>query len=161
MSVWKMAGKLLRRSGTAALLNVHVSHSAIGAQPRLRCHGGVCPRAAIRALVSKTRFKVLGPSWVKDHNAVARYVKNAPTIQSRRPLDAYLALYEYAFVNVLMRGPSQRWPLSAFSTRCRYEISTWSVYVPALLFNVSLPFDKNGDSLQLPPCQPSPKQASP
>ncbi|KAL3215254.1 hypothetical protein MRX96_006532 [Rhipicephalus microplus] len=107
-------------------------------------------RAAIRALVSKTRFKVLGPSWVKDHNAVERYVKNVPTIQSRRPLDAYLALYEYAFVNVLMRGPSQRWPLSAFSTRCRYEISTRSVYVPALLFNVSLPFDKNADSLQLP-----------
>ncbi|KAH8041334.1 hypothetical protein HPB51_014615 [Rhipicephalus microplus] len=107
-------------------------------------------RAAIRALVSKTRFKVLGPSWVKDHNAVERYVKNVPTIQSRRPLDAYLALYEYAFVNVLMRGPSQRWPLSAFSTRCRYEIPTRSVYVPALLFNVSLPFNKKADSLQLP-----------
>ncbi|KAH7961192.1 hypothetical protein HPB52_005197 [Rhipicephalus sanguineus] len=98
-------------------------------------------RAAIRTLVSKTRFKVLGPSWVKDNNAVERYVKNFPTFQSQRPLDAYLALYEYAFVNVMLRGPSQRWPLSAFSTRCRYEISARSVYVPALLFNVSLSFD--------------------
>ncbi|KAH6939212.1 hypothetical protein HPB50_016520 [Hyalomma asiaticum] len=106
-------------------------------------------RAAIRTLVTKARFKVLGPSWVKDKNAVERYVKNVPTFQNLRPLDAYLALYEYAFVNLMLRGPSQRWPLSAFSTRCRYEISTRSVYVPALLFNVSLPFD-NAEALQLP-----------
>ncbi|KAH7966380.1 hypothetical protein HPB49_015713 [Dermacentor silvarum] len=108
-------------------------------------------KAAIRTLVSKTRFKVLGPSWVKDKNAVERYAKNVPTFQSQRPLDAYLALCEYAFVNVLLRGPSQRWPLSAFSTRCRYELSTRSVYVPALLFNVSLPFDNmSANALQLP-----------
>ncbi|KAL1431266.1 hypothetical protein MTO96_014641 [Rhipicephalus appendiculatus] len=49
-------------------------------------------KAAIRKLVSKTRFKVLGPSWVKDNNAVERYVKNVPALQSQatagRILDA-------------------------------------------------------------------------
>ncbi|KAK8760703.1 hypothetical protein V5799_028031 [Amblyomma americanum] len=108
-------------------------------------------RASVRTVVSNTRFKVLGPSWVKDMNAVERYAKNVPAFETQRPLDAYLALYEYAFVSSMLRGPSQRWPLSTFATRCNYELSTRNVYVPALLFNVSLPFDNSSTNVfQIP-----------
>ncbi|KAH9370085.1 hypothetical protein HPB48_001962 [Haemaphysalis longicornis] len=107
-------------------------------------------KIAIRNVLSSTQFKVLGPNWISESGAVGRYLRALPTVRSpHTALDSYTALYEATFLDSMSHGCSQRWGRSIFATHCWHRRHPRAVFVPLLLFNVSLWDDASTQSLQI------------
>ncbi|KAH6938528.1 hypothetical protein HPB50_010274 [Hyalomma asiaticum] len=92
-------------------------------------------RTTIKRIVSNINFQVLGPSWLKDGLISMKYF--SPT-SNATAFEAYVELHERMFVETLSLGSSGRWTHSAFSTTCWYERNPSTIYVPALVFNITL-----------------------
>ncbi|KAH9383134.1 hypothetical protein HPB48_023869 [Haemaphysalis longicornis] len=99
-------------------------------------------RAGIRNVVSKTRFETLAPTWIFNQTLVDEYARNAPSVDGGKPLQSYAAIHEYSFMSSLSRGYGARWARSIFSANCWYERKPRTMYIPALLFNATLLFDR-------------------
>ncbi|KAH6930670.1 hypothetical protein HPB50_016591 [Hyalomma asiaticum] len=106
-------------------------------------------RAAIQKIVSTTRFETLAPAWIFNGTLVAEYAQGIPPTASERPLQSYAAAHEYNLVSSLTRPNDERWARSVFTTNCWYERMPRIVYIPMLLFNLSLLVDDSVYNFQL------------
>ncbi|KAK8785215.1 hypothetical protein V5799_008418 [Amblyomma americanum] len=95
-------------------------------------------KAAIRALVPEIKLEVLAPASVKEASLFATYVDKL-SVSKATAFETYAELHEQTFLATLSHGSSGRWTRSAFSTTCWYERNPNIIYVPALVFNVTLP----------------------
>lgn len=95
-------------------------------------------RTVIGNLISKTQFKVLGPSWIRDRALLDNYIRSIPPTSSEKWLESFTTVHEYTLLSYLSHGSSERWSHSFLSTNCWYERNPRTVYVPALLFNLTL-----------------------
>ncbi|KAL1435413.1 hypothetical protein MTO96_000090 [Rhipicephalus appendiculatus] len=89
----------------------------------------------IKRIVSGINFRVLGPSWLKDG---LMSTKNFSPVSNATAFETYVELHERAFVKTLSLGSAGRWTRSAFSTTCWHERYPSTIYVPALVFNITL-----------------------
>ncbi|KAL3226683.1 hypothetical protein MRX96_048943 [Rhipicephalus microplus] len=106
-------------------------------------------RVAIQKIVSKTRFETLAPAWIFNETHISEYAQKIPPTSSERPLQSYTAVHEYNLITSLTRPTNERWARSMFTTNCWYERGPRSIYVPILLFNVTLLFDDRDYQFQL------------
>ncbi|KAH7946279.1 hypothetical protein HPB49_022502 [Dermacentor silvarum] len=106
-------------------------------------------RGAIRKIVSTTRFETLAPAWIFNKTLVGEYAQRIPPTASERPLQSYAAVHEYSFVSALTRHTDERWARSTFTTNCWYERGPRSIYIPVLLFNLTLLFDNSVYNFEL------------
>ncbi|KAH7951276.1 hypothetical protein HPB52_007237 [Rhipicephalus sanguineus] len=106
-------------------------------------------RGAIQKIVSKTRFVTLAPAWIFNKTLIGEYAQRIPPTASERPLQSYAAVHEYNLVSSLTRPTYERWARSIFTTNCWYERRPRSIYVPTLLFNVTLLLDDRDYNFQL------------
>ncbi|CAN8027919.1 unnamed protein product [Ixodes persulcatus] len=105
-------------------------------------------KAAIRSIINNTDFKVLSTSWIKDNDRFNDYVGATPSLHSNC-LDSYLAAHEHSFLAGLTRSSSERWSQSTFSTNCWSERGPRTIYIPMLVFNITLAFAKDINAFQL------------
>ncbi|XP_075743960.1 uncharacterized protein LOC142802798 [Rhipicephalus microplus] len=61
--------------------------------------------------------------------------------------ETYVELHERTFVQTLSFGSSGRWTRSAFSSTCWHERYPSTIYVPALVFNITLPLSEKSRHL--------------
>ncbi|KAL1475995.1 hypothetical protein MTO96_036865 [Rhipicephalus appendiculatus] len=106
-------------------------------------------RVAIKKIVSKTRFVTLAPAWIFNKTLIGEYGQRIPPTSSERPLQSYAAVHEYNLISSLTRPTDERWARSIFTTNCWYERGPRSIYVPVLLFNVTLLLDDRDYNFQL------------
>ncbi|KAH6931162.1 hypothetical protein HPB50_022593 [Hyalomma asiaticum] len=106
-------------------------------------------RAAIQKIVSTTRFETLAPTWIFNKSLVGEYAQRIPPTASERPLQSYAAVHEYNLVSALTRPTDQHWTRSIFTTNCWYERVPRSIYIPMLLFNLTLLSDDRVYNFQL------------
>ncbi|XP_040063595.1 neprilysin-1-like [Ixodes scapularis] len=106
-------------------------------------------KIAIRHLITKTQFKVLGAFWMNDKSLLNEYIRKIPSNFSTTALDTYVLTFEYNFLSTLTRSSYERWSHTAFSTNCWFERHPRTIYVPMLLFNSTLALDNRTDSFQL------------
>ncbi|KAM7301574.1 neprilysin-2-like [Ixodes scapularis] len=105
-------------------------------------------KVIIRSLISKTKLQIFSAPWTRDKKLLEEFVGKVPS-SSRQSLDTYVMAHEYAFVDMLRRKSSEQWPRSAFSTSCWYDPGSRTIYVPVLVFNVSLAQSEEMPLLQL------------
>ncbi|KAH6938529.1 hypothetical protein HPB50_010275 [Hyalomma asiaticum] len=112
-------------------------------------HFSVFSKAAFRDVLTNTRFRVLGPSWITDGAATEDYIQALPTIRpAHTALQSYTGVYEATFLHSLSRSFSQQWARSMFATDCWYRLNPRTLYVPLLAFNVTLWSHPSTKSLQ-------------
>lgn len=104
---------------------------------------------AIRNVVSKIDFKILGPSWLNSKALIDNYVQKLPSSTARKGLESYIAIHEFNFASRLSRGSSDRWSRSVFETNCWFDRTPRTVYIPLLLFNVSIPLEDDANPGQV------------
>ncbi|EEC17488.1 conserved hypothetical protein [Ixodes scapularis] len=105
-------------------------------------------KVIIHSLISKTKLQIFSAPWTRDKKLLEEFVGKVPS-SSRQSLDTYVMAHEYAFVDMLRRKSSEQWPRSAFSTSCWYDPGSRTIYVPVLVFNVSLAQSEEMPLLQL------------
>ncbi|CAN8021327.1 unnamed protein product [Ixodes persulcatus] len=105
-------------------------------------------KVIIRSLISKTKLQIFSAPWTRDKKLLEKFVGNLPS-SSAQGLDSYVMAHEYAFVDMLRRKSSEQWPRSAFSTSCWHDPGSRTIYVPVLVFNVSLAQNEEMPLLQL------------
>ncbi|CAN8003759.1 unnamed protein product, partial [Ixodes hexagonus] len=106
-------------------------------------------KAVIRSLISKTRFEIFCASWMREESLLEKFVGNLLLSSGQNVLESYILVHEYVFVDMLRRKSSEQWPRSAFSTGCWHEPGSRTIYVPMLVFNVSLAQNADMTPLQL------------
>ncbi|XP_040078841.3 neprilysin-21-like [Ixodes scapularis] len=94
-------------------------------------------KTVIQVLISTTTFKIMGASWIYNKN-LDMQIDDPALYKINSALHSYVSVQEMAFMTKIARGSSNRWPLSAFSTDCWYESGSRTIYVPMLIFSVSL-----------------------
>ncbi|XP_064470184.1 neprilysin-1-like [Ornithodoros turicata] len=99
-------------------------------------------------LLSQSRFLLLYPPWLSDIAQVDEFQRVLPRVVPGQGLQAFYSLRAKSFFESLRKGPENRWLGSAFDTDCRHSDNT--VFVPALLFNISLAAHENSTVFQLP-----------
>ncbi|KAH9370120.1 hypothetical protein HPB48_015125 [Haemaphysalis longicornis] len=109
----------------------------------------------IRDLLSGTPFRIIAPDWLSDTRLVEHYVTNIPLPAANQSgLESYANSHEYTFLASIARPSSQRWTRSALSTDCWHELDPPTIYVPALVFNVThahVPISDAQQSLRIGP----------
>ncbi|KAH8042240.1 hypothetical protein HPB51_021324 [Rhipicephalus microplus] len=98
----------------------------------------------IKRIVSGINFQVLGPLWLKDDLMSTWYLSPASNTTA---FETYVELHECAFVQTLSFGSSGRWTRSAFRSTCWHERYSSTIYVPALVFNITLPLSEKSRHL--------------
>ncbi|KAG0440646.1 hypothetical protein HPB47_016234 [Ixodes persulcatus] len=104
---------------------------------RSTTHLNNASKAAIQVLISTMTFKIMGASWIYNKN-LDMQIDDPALYKTNSALHSYVSVHEMAFMTKIARGSSNRWPLSAFSTDCWYESGSRTIYVPMLIFSVSL-----------------------
>ncbi|KAH9370912.1 hypothetical protein HPB48_019728 [Haemaphysalis longicornis] len=107
-------------------------------------------KAAIGKIISGLKLQIISPQWLTDSYLLMKYTDNLRAMPNAAAFETYVALHERTFLEMLLHGSSNRWIRSAFSTSCWYQPDPQTLYVPALLFNVTL-----GAGKKLPTCYES------
>ncbi|KAL1430149.1 hypothetical protein MTO96_002406 [Rhipicephalus appendiculatus] len=131
------------RVGTGRSLRDPSVRQTAASRPALEAHlTSTKPRERrFRKSSPRRASKFWLPAWIFNETMVVEYARRIPPTASERPLQSYAAIHEYNLVSSLTRPTGERWARSIFTTNCWYERGPRSIYVPMLLFNLTLLVD--------------------